>query len=340
LTEGQELTPEEVQERLGDIFIPAISQRARHVRDSGMRFAHYTSAESAMKILSTEQMLLRNSTLMNDFSEVQYGLHCLSLAYNSPLGDRLKAQIEKVQGDLPQIFEQQFNAMEIDLRTETSLISISEHGDRQTGDGPEDRFGRLSMWRAYAPKDGVAFVFNNGPFMSETNAINAYSAPVQYVTEDEFKEAFTKLVEGVEANIDLIAKYGGQHLYEWLTHAFTLIVQSTKHPSFSEEREWRVLYSPALLFRNGALDDNQLARIPTQIMTLGGVPQRVFAIPFRNYPDEGFVGATIPELVDRVLIGPSANSYAIYQAMVSELQRLGVADASERVYVTGIPLRT
>ena len=96
MTEGQELTPEEVQERLGDIFIPAISQRARHVRDSGMRFAHYTSAESAMKILSTEQMLLRNSTLMNDFSEVQYGLHCLSLAYNSPLGDRLKAQIEKL----------------------------------------------------------------------------------------------------------------------------------------------------------------------------------------------------------------------------------------------------
>ena len=87
------------------------------------------------------------------------------------------------------------------------------------------------------------------------------------------------------------------------------------------------------------MDDAQRGRIPTEIMCLGGVPQRVYAIPFENHPDEGFVGATVPELFDRVLIGPTSDGYAIGQALVAELDRCGVPDAGNRVFVTGIPLR-
>lgn len=334
------MTPEDVQNRLWRAFQPEMARQADRVGKTGTRFVHYTSAESAMKILSSGRMLLRNSTLMNDFSEVQYGLNCLALSYNGPLGERLKALMREVQADLPEVFESQFNSIEGDLRGETYLISISEHGDPEKGDEFEDNLGRLSMWRAYAPRDGVAFVFNNSPFMAETNAINAYSAPVQYATPDEFRATFELIVEGAEENLELLKQYGGKYLYDLLTHAFTMIVQSTKHPSFGEEREWRVIYSPSLLHKKGELTDAQLQRIPTEIMTLGGVPQRVFAIPFRNYPEEGFTGATIPELIDRVLIGPSGNAYAISQALISELHRLQVPNPEERVYITGIPLRT
>ena len=330
----------ETEERLWSLFQPESAKQLIRVRSNGTRFVHYTSAESGLAIMRSGRMLLRNSTLMNDFSEVQHGLDCLTSAYRRASGDKLKRLLRTIQPDLPEVLESAFDSTILDLRTETYLISISEHGDANEGDQFEDRLGRLSMWRAYAQKDGIAFVFNNGPFLTETNALNAYSCPVVYASVDAYSEHFATLVDGIEAELQLLQKYGGHWALENLLLAFRFAAQSTKHPSFREEREWRVIYSPTLLETQGLMDDQQKAKIPTEVMCLRGVPQRVYAIPFVNYPDEGFVGATIPELVDRILVGPTSDAYAIAQAFVAELEDCGVEDAIDRVVVTGIPLRS
>lgn len=114
-------------------------------------------------------------------------------------------------------------------------------------------------------------------------------------------------------------------------------MQATKHPAFKEEQEWRVLYSPKVVERRGQATPTHRERIPCKIVTIGGVPQRVYTLPFRDYPDEGFKGATIPALLDRVLVGPSADAYAIQQAFVDELRQLHVEEPI--VNITGIPLR-
>lgn len=285
-------------------------------------------------------MLLRNATLMNDFSEVQYGLACLTQAYASEVGERLKEFLRSLKPDLVEILEATFNGTTLDLQGETYLISISEHGDGEDGDDFEDALGRLSMWRAYAPKDGVALVFNNTPFMTESNALNAYSCPVSYLTVEQYQTEFAGLVGAIERETDLLRNaVGPQGILDNLINAFRFATVSTKHPSFREEREWRVIYSPTLLGRQGLLTEEQMRKIPSEIMCLRGVPQRVYAIPFKNYPEEGFAGATVPELFDRILVGPTSDGYAIAQALVSELRDCGVADAEKRVFVTGIPLR-
>lgn len=325
--------------RAWNLFFPYAQKNMDRVRDSNTRFVHYTSAESGIKILRTNRMLLRNSAMMNDFSEVQYGMECLSAAYNSPLGDRLKAVMKSVQDDLPDIFENDFNDEFGEVRSETYLLSISEHGDPINGDELEDQFGRLSMWRAYASRNGIAFIFNSKPFLTETNALNAFSNPVSYATPAAFAENFEEVVIGAEQNLDQLVRLGGAFLYESLITACRFAVQSTKHPSFREEREWRVIYAPTLLQRKGLLTEAQMAKIPTEILTLNGAPQRIYAIPFVDYPDEDFTGATIPELIDRILIGPSPDSYHIAQAFIAELSRCGVEDAEQKVVVTGVPLR-
>lgn len=339
MTDIQQPSPDELTERLWALFQPETAKQAKRVRENGTRFVHYTSGEGGLAILRSKRMLLRNSTLMNDFSEVQHGLDCLSTAYAGPSGDKLKGLLKTIQPDLPEIFEANFNSGVLDLRGETYLISISEHGDAEEGDDFEDRLGRLSMWRAYAQKDGIAFVFNNRPFLTETNALNAFSCPVVYASIEDYESRFAALVDGIEAELPLLQQYGGRWVHENLLLAFRFAAQSTKHPSFREEREWRVIYSPTLLDAQGQMDEAQKAKIPTEVMCLRGVPQRIYAIPFVNHPEEGFVGATIPELIDRILIGPSNDAYAIAQAFVSELEDCGVENASERVIVTGIPLR-
>lgn len=330
----------ELIERIWRLFFPEAARRQEHIRANNVRFVHYTSAETGMKILRSGRMLLRNSVLMNDFSEVQHGMDCLAAAYRGPAGERLKAVMKLIQPDLPEILESNFNELFLDVRNETYLIAISEHGDPEHGDELEDRFGRLSMWRAYASRNGVAFVFNNRPFMTETNALNAFTSPVVYATPETFAGNFEDLVVGLEGGIELLKEHvGGAHFHDCLVGAFRFATQSTKHPAFREEREWRVIYSPTLLQRNGEMTPEQLAKVPTEIMTLNGVPQRIYAIPFRDYPDEGFVGATIPDLLDRVLVGPSLDAYAIAQAFVAELTALGVERAHEKVVMTGVPLR-
>lgn len=330
----------ELIERIWRLFFPEAARRQEDIRAKGVRFVHYTSAEAGLAILRSGRMLLRNSVLMNDFSEVQHGMDCLAAAYRSLAGDRLKAVMRQIQPDLPKIFEENFDGLFLDVRNETYLISISEHGDPEHGDELEDKFGRLSMWRAYASRNGIAFVFNNRPFMTENNALNAFTSPVEYATPATFAAKFDKLVDGLEANLDLLKEHaGGAFLHDNLMNAFRLATQSTKHPAFREEREWRVIYSPMLLQRNGEMTPEQLTKIPTEIMTLNGVPQRIYAIPFKDYPEEDFFGATIPDLVDRVLIGPSLDAYAIAQAFVAELTALGVGNAHEKVVMTGVPLR-
>lgn len=319
---------------LFEALMPYAARETRRVRENDVRFVHYTTAETAIKILRGGELWLRNSTVMNDFSEVKHGMACLRAAWQSAQGARLKDIMATVQADLPEIFEANFDAQINDVHSETYLFSISEHAG-----GLEDQYGRLSMWRAYAPRNGVAFVFKNTPFINESNALNAFSSPVNYATVEKFEGDFKAVVDGFDVNLDIIKDLGGAWLNETLIRAFRIAVQSTKHPSFDEEREWRVLYTPSLLNRERQLTPQQLERIPTEIVTLGGVPQRIFKIPFKNYPDEGFVGASIPELVDRVLIGPTIDSYMIAQAIIGELMVAGVQNADQKVVITGIPLR-
>lgn len=278
---------------------------------------------------------------MNDFSEVTHGLSCLISAYNGPLGDRLKEALRKVQPDLPEIFAANFDEQLLAVRAETYLMSLSEHGSEDPLEtAHEDRFGRLSMWRAYAPKNGVAFILRSNPFVSDSNALQAFTTPVMYAEPNDFLPSFEEVVSGIEQNIDLLINMGGAAVHDTLIRVFKFAIQSTKHPAFREEREWRVIYDPTRLQREGLMTEQQLERIPTEIMSLGGVPQRVYSIPFQNYPEEGFSGATIPELIDRVLIGPTADGYAIAQAFVAELSAAHVEDAADRVIITEVPLRT
>jgi Protein of unknown function (DUF2971) len=315
-------------------MVPYTDEQTARVKENDVKFVHYTSAASALKILESQSIILRNASIMNDFSEVQHGLDCLASSYNGMNGERLKNLMKAVQDDLPEIFESDFNDNRFKVQFGTYLFSMSEHG----GDF-EDAFGRLSMWRAYAPKDGVAFVFNNRPFLSETRALGASSSPVFYGDARAYEPLFSKMVDNIEANIDLLKLLGGAAFYALLTNAFRFSVQSTKHPAFLEEREWRIIYAPNFLHEISDDVPTLMSRMPERTLTIGGVPQKIYSIPFVDYPDEGFIGATAPDLLEKILIGPTQDAFVIYDTLVDQLEKLGVRDAEQKIVMTGIPLR-
>ena len=322
-------------EKLHSIFMPYAFARMKDAKDRNVRFCHYTSADAALKIIRGKEVWLRNSVLMNDFSEVQYGLNCLQQCWvDEELGGKLKKLLGKWGEGIDAEIEQSYNQRHFERRHESYILSISEHGDpdfvRDSSGVDEDRVGRLSMWRAYGGDTNVAFVFNNGPFFTPSDALKAYTSPVLYADMDGYKREFARFLDGFEKNIDFLETLSRDFVRDQIINAFHFATLSTKHPGFKEEREWRVIYSPTV---------ERSDKIIPEVVSLGGVPQRIYKLPLENYPVEGYFGATIPELLNRLIIGPTQFPWPMYDAFVEELGKQRVHEPSTKVFVSDIPLR-
>ena len=73
------LTLERLQ--LSELFFPYAIGEMRKVRDTHTDFVYYTNAATAQKIISNGEIWLRNASEMNDFSEIEYGMSCVTYAY-------------------------------------------------------------------------------------------------------------------------------------------------------------------------------------------------------------------------------------------------------------------
>ncbi|MCF3630464.1 DUF2971 domain-containing protein [Thalassospiraceae bacterium LMO-SO8] len=261
---------------------------------------------------------------MNDFSEVVHGQSCLRRAYNGDIGKRFKELLNDIHPGMAEEFEKLADGWWRYFETESYIACVSEHLD------DEDKFGRLSMWRAYSESTGVAIVLNNTPFLSPSDALKAYTSPVEYLAEDEFEHKFNEIILNIENNIQFLKEIPKDYIINFAFEMLRFSIYSTKHPGFKEEREWRVIYSPFL----GASD-----KLVKSVEVINGVPQPVYKIPLKDYPDEGFVGAEIPQLIDRIIIGPTEFPDALREAFTMLLGDAGVESPESRVFVSNIPLR-
>jgi hypothetical protein len=104
---------------------------------------------------------------------------------------------------------------------------------------------------------------------------------------------------------------------------------STKHPGFAEEREWRILYAPRL---------EESPYITREIIALNGIPQPIYKLPLENIEKVG-LRAAIPDLLDRIIIGPTEWPVALGTAFEELLKDAGVVDAEHKISLSQIPLR-
>lgn len=305
------------------MFHPYAFERMAAAMATNARFVHYTSADTAMKIIQNEEVWMRKSTCMNDFNEIEHGFNCLNRAYKEH-----KARFEMIfDGRFPGFskrMEEHFNSWLPSIRNSTYISCISEH------DASEDFNGRLSMWRAYGSPRGVALVVKGLPFLRPSDALQAYTSPVAYLSEMQFSVEFAKLLDGFELGAAILSQLTEDQLLSNMFEVFRMATLCTKHPGFAEEREWRIIYSPSL---------HESARIKADLFTFDGVPQRIFKIPLKNVPDEGLFGIEVRELIDRIIIGPTEFAGEIREALSVVLDTKGVDQPLGMIWVSDIPLR-
>ena len=195
------ITPELLAEYT-QAFLPYAAVAAKRVHSMGCRFAYYTTAATALEVLRRREIWMRNTMVMNDFSEVEHGLSCVIEAYKSEAGEKLKAVLDAEYSGISEEYESLFNAWIPGFRRDTYVACLSEHPPE------EDQYGRLSMWRAYGGVAGVALIVNGGVLFRPSDALAAYSSPVAYRSPGAMNDDLAAIASVLEKSNDLLKRLG------------------------------------------------------------------------------------------------------------------------------------
>lgn len=317
--------------------------RVEELKRSGRRFAHYTSAENALSILSGRSIWLRNAAVMNDHSEIEHGRGILNRLLGGALGSRLFKALDDVHADISLTIRQRYHQEAYFAREQTFMMSLCEHDH-------DDWLGQLSMWRAYGgSRASVALIFKPEIIFDPSVSLDLYSSPVLYGGDNEMAAELLKVVEALESSTATIAAVDPDMVIHIVAAALHFALLSTKHPGFREEREWRIL--------SLARDLSANAWVKSAVRSIGGIPQIIQIMPLHGH------GSTLPcnqvtmdqamdseditylpqfawdNLIDRIIIGPSLYPETIKAAIEAQLRADGASLWDQLVSVSEIPLR-
>lgn len=312
---------------LFSVMQPEMIAEVEKLRNAENRLVHYTSAENAMNIIKSQTFWLRNVRCMNDYSEVQHGIQMLLKVF----GENENARRERLVRALDQVVDGAARAaiaefdQWIPTLPDTTFIGCLSQWDN------DDQHGRLSMWRAYtATGAGVALILNSDPFLAETDALQAYSLPVAYLPEEGVAGGIDRCLSAIEANLSSLSVLNFDTIKNTVFWWLLTMAVSLKHPAFSEEREWRIIYLPNM-WRSDIIEEC--------VETIQGIPQVVQKIPLKDEPGNGLIKADISNLIHKIIIGPSEFPLVLFDAFSNELKRKGVEVPNDRIGVSFIPLR-
>jgi hypothetical protein len=316
----------QLEELLNTRLYPHVYQGLERLR-KGVRLVHYTTAENGLNIIKGKSLWMRNCTVMNDFSEVQHGTSCLAAALDSSVGkdfrDWVAALFPHVEDFGAEAFRT-FAKQHDQIKFQTYILSLSEHRKQ------EDKYGRLSMWRAYGAPRSVALVLNPKVVMEQSGYFQAQASPVLYKDTETFTQWFGQWVSGLKDITEHLKRADPEVVTNQLFEIFRVFVLTVKHPAFREEREWRVVHTW------GIDAPPPMDRIH---VVSSGLPQAVLRIRLENVPEHGVTGLAIPELIHKVILGPMDHPGPASEAYVHALTEAGVADPISMVQATHIPLR-
>ena len=109
--------------------------------------------------------------------------------------------------------------------------------------------------------------------------------------------------------------------------------------SSDSDRQTTDLQRDALLVAGGlAPHPSEWALLSTE--TVDGVPQLVYQIPLDEKFSPALAGVEFSRVFDRLIIGPSQYSFPMCEAFAAALAEAGVPQDRQRLFISGIPIRT
>jgi hypothetical protein len=243
---------------------------------------HYTDAPGLLGIVSDQELWATQAWFLNDSSETKYGMDLFLRVLGQvdlssrPSGTRewVETWLERQQRDVLRLW--------LESNLELFVTCFCEDGDL------------LSQWRAYGNGSGYALGFTDPPAQAWVQSAGhelllrrvIYDVLVQEAACRRIIDALLDFLDTDSADGSTRAAFVGA-----LVDAGAQVASWCKHPSFAEEKEWRVIYprseDPILLDRH--------------------FRSRGFVIPYVKLALPSLVGARAGRLpLSRVNIGPGS----------------------------------
>ena len=310
---------------LADILRPSYQKRVQSFNTGEGRFVYYTSAKAGLQILKERAIWMRAAACMNDYREIRYGIDLFNhMFYGSPERKAHLLQIVEAFGWHGKLLEELLLKINSDENTLVRRIFLTCISENEAGE--ESACGRLSMWRGYGRKTGMAFVLRAPALLRPGNQLPLTVSPVEYLSQEKFERLLDDILVKVEMHMEELRQMNRELLLKYFLDTVLFSVFSIKHPGFQEEREWRVIYRED----SGGLEH--------EIVSIDGIPQMIYKIPLRLSHEAG-PGLDMDALFDHLIIGPTEYADVIADAFVCILEELGFAHARDRVLKSNIPLR-
>ncbi|WP_425658148.1 DUF2971 domain-containing protein [Roseobacter sp. EG26] len=300
-------------------------------RDGAMNsplLAHYTSLENLENILSNEQVWLSNPLFMNDLEEVRFGINAgVDLIYrNDNLREALgaKSRAALFYDFIDAAYDTYGRQHVLDLY----VMCFSVHD-------PVDYDGRLSMWRGYGANGKGAALVVDVSSLEEMEGSPLALAPVDYASNDERKEKIANKIDKVAAFVraNEIADNRIGNLAQALFDRLCVLAIFSKHRGFDEEQEWRLAY----------FKDRDRKGILKQFFSYSnGLHGLHPKLKLEIKPLSGALseGTELTNIIDRIIIGPSASSPIAKMAGERMLRSLNKEELIEKLHMSSIPFRS
>ncbi len=260
---------------------------------------------------------------MNDYQEIIIGEFLLEKTYNTlNAGKKLREFIKKIDPNLSTDLVFNYNRVRHNLNKTYAFCLTEEMAN--------DKYGRLSIWRAYVPKNGVALILNIETFIKETNKTRAFTMPMFYYDLDEFAEKFEVFANNLEEYLNKVNNIDEFEESKFLHNKFLITVLSLKHKGFEEEKEWRILYNDEIYPADNFVKE--------KIEILNGVPRIVKILNFEALNDDTYY-TKLNDVLHKIIIGPSDNPKQLQEIFIKKLVENGVNNAESKVIISEIPVR-
>jgi len=194
---------------------------------------YYTSANTFARILKSNSVWATQIACLNDHTEFRYSVRLLREEFKNVLDDPDK--------DKAFLARYLYETMENDGADASFFFVFCMSLVRDD----------LSQWRAYGGGEGgVSIGFNPGSFLIPEITARAYLFPVKYVPTEH-----NKIVQDVAKWTMVFFKDGltqrpGANLKKWADEFLeawreqvVYLAPALKHPSFKDEKEWRLTYA-------------------------------------------------------------------------------------------------
>lgn len=289
--------------------------------------AHYTSLESAERIIESNELWFSNPLLMNDHEELLFGINAGFQRFKDSSKIINACESTEHYESLIQSLQEMYDDYQRNYVFDTYVLCFSEHKR-------DDFNGVLSMWRGYgAIGSGVAVVIDTAKIEPIHNSPMAI-AKVGYASKEE---RFAWLEERIDSVARILAENpkSAENLYfvanRWFERIKSFALFS-KHDGFAEEKEWRIVY-----FRER--DEYQALNDMLGYHITAKAVEPKLKLKLKRIPGVTGEAFSLETITDRLILGPSLSTLLSALSFKRMLEVRGQTLLAGKIHASTIPFR-